>query len=220
VSLETKIDELYRSPLADFVSARTALAKTLTGDEAKRVKSLAKPTVVPWAANQVYWRARPVHDRLIKSGTRLRSAQVAALEGKKSDIREATEAHRRAVADAVKQAETFAAEAGAKPPTDALMRTFEAISLSSENAGPAGRLTKPLHPAGFEALAGIRVAAAVSSSKGSAAAAPKSAAEEKKQDAARKKKEAEIKRAEAALERARRRMAEAEAALAETKGRR
>jgi hypothetical protein len=220
VSLETKIDELYRSPLADFVSARTALAKTLTGDEAARVKALAKPTVVPWAVNQVYWRARAVHDRLIKSGARLRSAQVAVLEGKKSDIREATDAHRRAIADAVKQAENFSAEAGAKPAADALMRTFEAISLSSEGAGPAGRLTKPLRPAGFEALAGIKVAAAVTSSRESAVSPAKSSAEQKKLEAATKKKEAEIKRAEAALARARKKMAEAEAALAETKGRR
>ena len=58
-------------PLADFTSSRNALAKSLSGDEAKRVKALAKPTLVPWAVNQVYWRARSVYERLLKAGDRL-----------------------------------------------------------------------------------------------------------------------------------------------------
>ena len=81
-ALDAKIDDLYRQPLGEFTGARNALAKTLTGDEAKRVKALAKPTVVPWAVNQVYWRARAAYDRLMKSGERLRKAQIAALEGR------------------------------------------------------------------------------------------------------------------------------------------
>src|SRR4030081_3035584 len=35
------------------------------------------------------------------------------------------------------------------------MRTFEALSLASGSSEPPGRLTKPLQPAGFEALAGV-----------------------------------------------------------------
>ena len=31
-ALESKIDDLYRGPLSEFVSARNALAKTLSGD--------------------------------------------------------------------------------------------------------------------------------------------------------------------------------------------
>ncbi|MGH9144527.1 MAG: hypothetical protein ACRD2I_25600, partial [Vicinamibacterales bacterium] len=61
-ALDDKIDDLYRLPLAEFTSARNLLAKALTGDDAKRVRTLEKPTVVPWAANQVYWRARSTHD--------------------------------------------------------------------------------------------------------------------------------------------------------------
>ena len=49
-SLESKIDGLYQGPLESFVAARTALAKTLTGDEARRVKQLHKPTATAWAA--------------------------------------------------------------------------------------------------------------------------------------------------------------------------
>jgi len=78
-ALDAKIDDLYRLPLSEFTGARNALAKTLTGDEAKRVRALEKPTVVPWAVNQVYWRARSTYDRLMKSGEKLRAAQIAAL---------------------------------------------------------------------------------------------------------------------------------------------
>jgi hypothetical protein len=138
VSIDAKIDDLYRQPLDTFVPSRNALAKTLSGPDATRVRALAKPTIVPWAVNQVYWRARPTYDKAIKSGERLRAAQIASLEGRRgADVREAGEAHRRALADAVKEAERLA------------------LSLASGSPEPPGRLTKPLQPAGFEALAGV-----------------------------------------------------------------
>lgn len=216
-SLDAKIDELYRAPLGEFVAARTALAKTLSGDEAKRVKALAKPTAVPWAVNQVYWQTRGVYDRLIKSGEKLREAQVAALGGKKADIRAATDVHRKAIAEAVQQAETFAAADGAHPAADALLRTFEAISLASEPLETPGRLTRPLQPAGFEALAGVRVAPQiikkVEAKREEEERNKPTAAAIKKAEATRKKHEAEVRKAEAALERARFKMAEAAAVL-------
>ena len=154
--LDSKIDDLYRGPLSDFVSARNALAKSLSGDDAKAVKALAKPTVVPWAVNQVYWHARAAYDRVMKSGEKLRQAQIAALEGKSVDVRAATEAHRRAVADAVGEAQRLSASAGSSPSPDSLSRTFEALSLAGERPESPGRLTQPLQPAGFEALAGVK----------------------------------------------------------------
>jgi hypothetical protein len=57
-ALESSIDNLYRAALSEFVGARAALAKTLSGADAQRVKKLPKPTVVPWAVNQLYWRDR------------------------------------------------------------------------------------------------------------------------------------------------------------------
>ncbi len=158
--LDRQIDDLYKLPLAEFTGARNALAKTLTGDEAKRVKALAKPTVVPWAANQVYWRARATFDRLLKGGERLRKAQIAALEGKSADVRAATDQHRRAIADAVKEADRLAAADGSKPAPDALTRTFEALSLAPEPPEPHGRLTEALQPSGFEALTGVNISQA------------------------------------------------------------
>jgi hypothetical protein len=105
--------------------------------------------------NQVYWRARSTYDRLMKSGDKLRTAQIAALEGRAADVRAAGEAHRRAIADAVAEAERLSAEAGAKPGADALARTFESLSLATSAPQAPGRLTDAMQPAGFEALAGL-----------------------------------------------------------------
>lgn len=160
-ALDAKIDELYQGPLEQFIPTRTALAKTLSGADAQRVKKLPKPTVVPWAVNQVYWRARPTWDRVTKSGEKLRSAQIAALKGKSADVRGATDAQRTAIRDAVAAATKFATEAGASPGADALTRTFEALSLATGLPEPPGRLTRPLQPAGFEALAGVSIPAQV-----------------------------------------------------------
>jgi hypothetical protein len=215
VSLDGKIDDLYRQPLDAFVTARNALAKTLTGDDAKRVRALVKPTVVPWAVNQVYWQARPTYDKLIKSGERLRAAQIASLEGRRgADVREAGDSHRTALADAVKAAERFAAAAGASPPADALMRTFETLSLASEPPEPPGRLTKPLQPSGFEALAGVTPAARPAAA-GGARPFPASARPEERRAAPDKKQtEADRRKERAAEEAARKREAEIKAAAA------
>jgi len=155
-SLDSKIDDLYRVPLSEFVAARNALAKSLSGDDAKRVKALAKPTVVPWAVNQVYWHARQTYDRVMKSGEKLRKAQIAALEGKSADVRAASDAHRHAIAEAVGEAQRLSSAAGSAPGADALSRTFEALSLASGPPDAPGRLTEALQPAGFEALAGVK----------------------------------------------------------------
>ena len=155
-SVDVEIDNLYKAPLQEFVQLRAALAKRLTGADAQRVKALPKPTLVPWAVNQLYWWARPVYDRLTKSGTKLRAVQIAGLEGRSADVRQAAETHRQALAEAVKQATSLAAKAGAQPNPDALTQTLEALSLTSSGGAP-GRLTKPLQPAGFEALAGVAV---------------------------------------------------------------
>ena len=80
-SLDSQIDALYQKPLDEFTAARNALAKSTAGADAAQVRKLAKPTVVPWAVNQIYWHARPVFDRLRATGERLRAAQIAALKG-------------------------------------------------------------------------------------------------------------------------------------------
>ena len=154
---DPSIDDLYKLPLGDFTGARNALAKSLSKDDAKHIKGLEKPTVVPWAVNQVYWRARSTYDRVMKSGEKLRAAQIAALEGRNADVRAASEAHRRAIGEAVAEAMRLSATAGAKPGADAIARTFESLSLATSSPETPGRLTQPLQPAGFEALTGANL---------------------------------------------------------------
>jgi hypothetical protein len=212
-ALESSIDTLYKGPLGEFVSARTALAKSLSGSDAKRVKALQKPAVAAWAVNQVYWHARPVYDRLLKSGKALRSAQIAALGGRSADVRGAGETHREAIAAAVKEARRLAVSSGVQPTADALARTFEALSLATREVEPDGRLTKPLSPAGFEALAGVTVKAHAPRPQAREVAPHenhKKTAKEEKGEAERLKKE-QIRDAQASLAQARQAEASARA---------
>ena len=158
-TLDSQIEALYQGPLDEFTSARNALAKTLTGQDAQRVKKLPKPTVVSWTVNQLFWHDRGVFDRLRKAGERLRAAQIAALKGKAADVRAAADAQRQAIAEAVEHASALAQKAGSHPNADELSRTLEALSLAPELPEAPGRLTRALQPAGFEALAGVTPAA-------------------------------------------------------------
>jgi hypothetical protein len=233
-SLDQQIDDLYRKPLDEFIAARSALARELKGEDAQRVKQQKKPTVVPWAVNQVYWHARSTFDRAQRAGAELRRLQIAALKGRSADVRSASDAHREALTAAVDQAIRFADAAGAHPSRDQLMRTFEALSLASELPEHPGRLTEPLQPGGFEMLTGVSLPTALKprgTTSGStraagaskpakpvdakqearelrAAAAAAKARERELAQAARQK-EAAIKKAEAELERARARETEA-----------
>src|SRR5262249_42144978 len=146
---------LYRPPPAEFTASRNALAKTLTGEAAREVKALKKPTAVPWAVNQVFWKSRPIYDRLMERGSALRAAQIASLKGRKSDVRAAIEAHRKAIGEAVHRAEQLASEAGLSPDAEQLARMFEAVSLSPTPPSDPGRFTEVVGPMGFEALAGV-----------------------------------------------------------------
>jgi hypothetical protein len=216
--LDSKIDDLYKGPLQDFVARRGELARTLKGDETKRVKALPKPTVVPWAVNQVYWQARPAYDRLVSSGEKLRAAQIDALKGKSADVRRATEAHRKAMADAVTEALRLASAAGVHPGADELTKTLEAVSLARELPEQPGRLTKALRPAGFEALAGVPVKALprAMTPVPRPTPAPKLVAKPEstipaREAADRRKKEAEDRRRKKAIERAEQAVARAKA---------
>ena len=155
MTLDRQIDELYQLPLGEFTAARNALAKTVGGADAALVKKLEKPTVVPWAINQLYWRDRSAWDRLMKSGAALRTAQIAALEGKKADVRKAGESHRKALAESIERATELAAEHDAKPGPEPLSRMLEALSISAAPLPHPGRLTDIVQPAGFEALTGV-----------------------------------------------------------------
>jgi hypothetical protein len=209
MTLDSQIDELYGLPPADFTASRNALAKTLSGADAKRVRALVKPKLVPWTVNQLFWRDRASFDRLIKSGLALRKSQLATLEGRTADVRAAVDAHRRALSEAAGQAQELAAAAGLKPDNGEVARMLEALSLAGEVADPPGRWTEPVLPAGFEALAGVQPVVApkrIGDAKATASTArPGAAASARQREAERReleREETERRRLDAAVRRA------------------
>jgi hypothetical protein len=138
-------------------------------------------------------------------------------------VRGASDAHRKAIAEAASQAAALAARAGSTPDADELTRTLEALSVAATLPEPPGRFTRPLKPAGFEALSGVSpVAATVKKAPDKSAEA-----ETRRKAETARRLEAEMKRAEevfdgataaeararAAWERAKRDLESAERAL-------
>jgi hypothetical protein len=152
--IDAEIDALYQGPLEAFTDARNALAKS-----AKRadIKTLQKPSLPAWAVNQLFWHRRPVIENLVKAAEAVRIEHGKTLAGKAADIRAAEQAHRDAVKDALAEARTALGEAG-HPLTaatlDAVRDTLQVLPSPEAN----GRLTRPLAPQGFAALAGFTVA--------------------------------------------------------------
>lgn len=221
--IDVAIDALYRGRIGEFVAAGKLFCEGIAGGDGARVKRLPKPTALAWAINQLYWKQRAVYDRLRRSGEKLRDAQIAVLNGRRADVRQATEAHREAVTDAAHTAARLAQEAGGKVSTDALVRTLGALSLAQETAEEPGRLAHALQPSGFEALAGIsvraqpaeppRTAKAPESSKPPPTGEPRRSKRET--EATRRREQAEIavaKRADAAVKQIRARLTAAERA--------
>src|SRR3954466_9528121 len=100
---DAEIDALFQVPSAEFTAARNALAAKLKkeGDAqaAERVKTLAKPPISAWVANQLYWRHRKAFDRLLAAGDQFRKAQAAQLAGKHADLRGSLDARREALGE-------------------------------------------------------------------------------------------------------------------------
>jgi len=180
---QVETDALFQAPLAEFTSARNALAARLkkSGDAAaaERVKTLGKPSLSAWVANQLYWRHRKAFDRLLAAGDRFRSAQAAQLAGKSADLRGSLDARREALSDLTKDAASILHDAGHPSSPDMMRRimtTLEALATYGEQpeAPQAGRLTADVDPPGFEALAALvpRGAHATRSAKSEGTHAP------------------------------------------------
>ena len=163
-NLDDDIDGLFRLPLAEFTSARNALAARLKkegrANDADRVKLLSKPSVSAWTVNQLYWDHRAAFDRLIATGKRLRPAQKLRLAGKVAGMRDSLDARREALVHLSDLATQLLREAGSNSSLDTLRRvttTLEAMSaygLRSDGPTP-GRLTQDLDPPSFDSLASL-----------------------------------------------------------------
>ncbi|HUS09973.1 MAG TPA: hypothetical protein VMZ30_05850 [Pyrinomonadaceae bacterium] len=162
---DAEVDPLFRLPLAEFTGARNALAAKLKksgrGDDAARVKALAKPPISAWAVNQLYWNHREAFDRLIASGERFHKAQTSRSAGKAADMREALEARREALTHLSDLAIALLRDAGPNPGQNPSLDTVRRITATlegmsayaSRSDGPRpGRLTDDVDPPGFESF--------------------------------------------------------------------
>jgi hypothetical protein len=202
-NFEAKVDELYQRPLAEFTSARNALAKTLSGDRKSLVASLPKPTVPLWAINQLYWKDPSTYKALIDAAEKLRAAHRAVIGGKKVDLRKPDEVHRAALQRAeAKAVSLLEREAGnvSEPARTTIRRTLATLPGEEQ----AGRLTREPEPAGFSMFAGVTPRAAKAAPpepKLKPKQDPRNDAKERR-DAQREQQRAELARQKAERERA------------------
>jgi hypothetical protein len=159
-----EVDTLFQIPLAEFTSARNTLAAKLKKDgdteAADCVKSLGKPSISAWVANQLYWRHRDAFDRLFAAANRFRNAQAAQLAGKSADLRAPLDERREALAELTRHASEILLKGGHPASPDTVRRvttTLEALATygGQPDAPQAGRLTGDVDPPGFEALAAL-----------------------------------------------------------------
>jgi hypothetical protein len=159
---EAEIDALFRLPLAEFTSARNALAARLNklgrAIDARRVKSLAKPPAPAWAVNQLYWQKPRAIEQLIDVTERVRKAQSGKI--KNADVRALLNEKKQMMAALTERASAILAAGGHAASPDAMRRvsaTLEALAVwgKTQGAPEAGRLTADLDPPGFDALAAV-----------------------------------------------------------------
>ena len=159
---EGEIDALFRLPLAEFTSARNALAarfnKLGRAIDAKRVKGLAKPPAPAWAVNQLYWQNPKAIDQLIGVTERIRQVQTGKI--KNADLRALLDEKKEMMAELTESASAILAAAGHAASPDAMRRvsaTLEALAVwgKTEGVPQAGRLTADLDAPGFDALAAV-----------------------------------------------------------------
>jgi hypothetical protein len=153
LTLDNEIDQLYQLPLSEFTSARDELAKRLATD-GPAIRRLQKPSVAAWAVNQLYWRERGKYEALVAAASKVRAAHLATLKGKPADLGglESKQASaRRAAFDLIRKILSDAGETLSLATTNAINETLDALPSEAH----AGRLVRPLKPAGFEGLAGM-----------------------------------------------------------------
>jgi hypothetical protein len=160
--IAAEIDTLFQLSLAEFTSARNALAKHLKNEgwtfDAERVKALAKPSAPAWAVNQLYWQDPKAIERLLTLGERVRKAQTGQL--KNADLRALIEEKKQMTTALLTKASALLEEAGHAPSPDAMRRvsaTLESLAAWGDMDGvpKAGRLTADLDPPGFDTLAAL-----------------------------------------------------------------
>ncbi|HEY2295114.1 MAG TPA: hypothetical protein VGM86_30800 [Thermoanaerobaculia bacterium] len=168
--LDDELARLYRGPLEGFTAARNELAKQLRklgqGEDADRVKSLAKPPPSAWAVNALFERDREKMDALLAAGKKARAAQQQAVSGRGAEaLREGLGTVRRLIDELRRLGVGILAEAGhgaSQAMMERIGTDLQTLALSPTAAEEVSRrwLDRDLDPPGFEVLSGLQMAGA------------------------------------------------------------
>lgn len=170
--LDKEIDALFRLPLAEFTTARNALAVRLRKEgraiDVERVKSLSKPPAPAWAVNQLYWEKPKAIEELVAVAERIRKEHTG--RGKNADLRQLLDEKKQMMAGLTERAAEILRAGGHSASPDAMRRvsaTLESVAVwgMTKGAPEIGRLTDDLDPPGFEALAAVMGGASIESAK-------------------------------------------------------
>ena len=129
--LDAEIANLYQLPLAEFTSARNALAKQAGSRAADPCAAEATGRGMG-DQSAVLARQRDVYDRSSARAGDLRAAHAAVLAGKAGDVRSAGKSHEEAIEAALKATLGILREAG-QPATDATRQ-----AIGNDPAGAPG----------------------------------------------------------------------------------
>jgi hypothetical protein len=165
-----EIDDLFALPLEQFTAARNELAKQLKregdAEAAEHVRSLPKPTVAAWAANQLARHDPEGVRSLLNVAARLRSAQERSLKGERvaDELRAAQAEERELIRTLTRSAEAVLSTAG-RPASSTTLERVSSLLRAAAVAEPGraalreGRLTGDVEVAGFDAFAGLELPA-------------------------------------------------------------
>jgi hypothetical protein len=158
-------DDLYTVAPADFTAARNALVKELRAgghrDAATEVAARRRPRPTVWALNQVARQDTALVTALLATGTDLRAAMQAAVDGDPSGLRDAEQAQREAEGAVLDAAERHLAAIDAKADVDVRRRMADTLraAVLDEIVGAAfeaGRLDDDADAPGLGFALGAR----------------------------------------------------------------
>lgn len=149
------VDRLYQAPLAEFTAKRNELLKQATGAEKNELRQIQKPTVPAWAVNQLFWKRRKIFDRLIEAARKVRVEHGRQLSGKGAEVEVTESRHREAMKAATDEIRALLKAAGEQDTPATMVAVSETLQGLPGHENQYGRLSRPLKPQGFEALAGL-----------------------------------------------------------------
>ena len=150
------LEPLYRAPLAAWVAERKALAAAVKAagdrDGAAAIGKLPRPTPAAWAANQLWFHARALFDRLIEITRALGRGDLTAA------------GEQRAALAALKARAVELCAAIDQPASDAMLAKLDtnlrALAALGWGEVAPGQLAVDLPPPGFDAMSEFSLVAA------------------------------------------------------------